>query len=284
MINVEQLQGINMCFASENAYMMNGEKWAKNLQIAQNVENNFYTWYDKTKTTPQKGDIIEFTDGFTVYPHAQVEDVNKDGVMYICENGSTHTDGKYFSTSGGAFSHIHASHFEYVGEETRIFWTWGCFGSGAGQALYFPITVKKFRQKNMEVKPWHEIHFCNTNCKNRGMKVQIMQDLQYIAYEFIKIKAFRAFAGYVGLTYRKDDNGRYFTDQFLRNEYFGKIKELPNGCKPIYAMSNGSMVVCYVHNEGKTITTYRPNPNAKDVYKPLEFDESSKYYGNPLGV
>ena len=136
----------------------------------------------------------------------------------------------------------------------------------------------------MAVKPHHEIYFCSKYYKNRGAKVQIMQDWQYIAFEFVTIKAFRAFAEHVGLSYHKDEDGRYYTDQFLKNEYFWKIEELPNGCKPLNDYCNGSLVKCYAHKEGDTITIYRPNPNAEEVYTPLEFDEANKYRNNPLGV
>lgn len=281
MIALNELKNMNAQFSAQN--FVSEKNWEKNLEIMENVERNFFTWYDKSKTTPQKGDVIEFSDGYEIFCHALVENVDDYGNMYVCENGSTLTDGTCFSTSGGAFTHIHESHFEYVGKETRIFWTWGCFGSGAGQALYFPITVKKFRQKDMKVKPFHDIYFCKKYYKNRGTKVQIMQDLQYIAFEFVTIKAFRAFAEHVGLSYHKDEGGRYYTDQFLKNEYFWKIEELPNGCKPLYDYCNGSLVKCYAHKEGDTITIYRPNPNGKE-YKPLEFDEARKYRNNPLGV
>lgn len=57
--------------------------------------------------------------------------------------------------------------------------------------------------------------------------------------------------------------------------YFWKITELPNRAKPIKALSNGSIVTCYYFKNYKdnTITIYRPNPNAKEVYKPLNIEE-----------
>lgn len=283
MITSKELKEMNAQFEAQN-YFVSEKNWGENLAIVEHAENNFLLWYDRGKNTPQKGDVVEFSNGYEIFRHALVEDIDKFGMMEICENGSTNTDGTYFSTSGGAFTRIHSANFEFVGEEKRIFWTWGCFGPGSGQALYFPITVKKFRQKGMTVKPLHEIYFCNKYYKDRGTKVQIMQDLQYIAFEFVTIKAFKAFAEYVGLSYHKYDNGRYFTDNFLREKYFWEIDELPNMCKSLYAMCNGSMVKCYTHNDGNTITIYRPNPNAKEVYKPLEFEEARKYRNNPLGV
>lgn len=51
---------------------------------------------------------------------------------------------------------------------------------------------------------------------------------------------------------------------------FWNLSELPDGAKPIKALSNGSIVTCYYTNDGQTIRFYRPNPNAKEVYKPLD--------------
>lgn len=283
MITLQELKRINAGFSAPY-YALSEENWETNLRIATNVESNFFTVYEKDKKTPQKGDVIEISNGYEVFEHALVEDVNKYGMMYICENGSTFTDGKHFSTSGGSFTHIHSSHFELAGYETRMFWTWGCFGSGAHQGIYFPITVKKFRQKDMKVKPYHQIYFCNPYYKDRRMKVQIMKDWNYILHEFKTIKAFKAFAEHIGLTYRKENSGRYFSNQFLKDKLFWTMDELPKDCKPFYGLSNGNMVTCYAHKEGDVITFYRPNPNAKDVYKPLDMDGRRKYDGNPLGI
>jgi hypothetical protein len=50
---------------------------------------------------------------------------------------------------------------------------------------------------------------------------------------------------------------------------FWKRDDVPAEAKPIKALSNGSIVTCYFTNDGDTIRIYRPNPNAKEVYKPL---------------
>lgn len=57
------------------------------------------------------------------------------------------------------------------------------------------------------------------------------------------------------------------------NGYFWKLADIPENAKPIKALSNGSIVTCYFVNDGKTINFYRPNPNAKEVYKPLSIDD-----------
>lgn len=273
-MNYEQFKNTNLGW-DDGSIQWYGEKYMrKNYEISRNVKREFYKHYDRHATMPQKGDVIEFVHDNKLYKHAAVENVDKYGVMYVCEQASTHTDGKYFSTSGGAWTHIHISHFEFAGYEERRFWTWGAHGSGGNQGIYFTILVKKWRQKDMpKLTPTNDICFCNSYYKNRGSKVVVRYDYgQYIFEEFKTIKRFKEWASYIGLTYHKRNNGRYFTDQFLESKYFWSTDELPDGCKPIKAYCNGSKVRCYIHNDGTTITYYRPNPNAKEVYVPMEQD------------
>lgn len=58
---------------------------------------------------------------------------------------------------------------------------------------------------------------------------------------------------------------------------FWKLSEIPDGAKKIKGLSNGNIVDCYIWNDGETLHVYRPNPNAKEVYKPLPIDEHIKY-------
>ena len=59
----------------------------------------------------------------------------------------------------------------------------------------------------------------------------------------------------------------------IEGGYFWNVEELPEGAKPIKALSNGSLTDCYFTNDGKIITMFRPNPNAKNVYKPLSMQD-----------
>lgn len=54
---------------------------------------------------------------------------------------------------------------------------------------------------------------------------------------------------------------------------FWDMSEVPEGAKPIKALSNGSVVTCYFEKVGKTLNWYRPNPNATAVYHPLPLDQ-----------
>lgn len=51
------------------------------------------------------------------------------------------------------------------------------------------------------------------------------------------------------------------------------MSDIPENAKPFKALSNRSIVTCYFLNNGKEITIYRPNPNAKDIFIPLETKE-----------
>lgn len=61
------------------------------------------------------------------------------------------------------------------------------------------------------------------------------------------------------------------------DRHFTSLDELPEGAKPIKALSNGSIVTCYFLNDGETVTIYRPNPNKKDIYDPLSTAEHIKH-------
>jgi hypothetical protein len=58
---------------------------------------------------------------------------------------------------------------------------------------------------------------------------------------------------------------------------FWKMEEIPTNAITFKGLSNGSLVDCfYIHNENGS-TIYRPNPNAKEVYKPMVLDDHISY-------
>lgn len=71
----------------------------------------------------------------------------------------------------------------------------------------------------------------------------------------------------------------YISNYKIIDNSFWKLEELPKRVKPIKALSNGSLVTCYYCKDYKsnTITIYRPNPNAKDIYKPLDIEQHIKH-------
>lgn len=48
---------------------------------------------------------------------------------------------------------------------------------------------------------------------------------------------------------------------------FWALEELPVGARKVTLMENGHNVTCYFTNDGTSIHLFRPNPNAKDVYR-----------------
>lgn len=58
---------------------------------------------------------------------------------------------------------------------------------------------------------------------------------------------------------------------------FWKKEEIPNGSIMFKGFSNGNLVDCYYCKHGDDNYIYRPNPNAKEVYKPLDIEEHIEY-------
>ncbi len=58
---------------------------------------------------------------------------------------------------------------------------------------------------------------------------------------------------------------------------FMSLRELPDDAKPFTGLSNGSLVTCYLWNDGETLHIRRPNPNIESIYKPLSTEEHIAY-------
>ena len=95
-----------------------------------------------------------------------------------------------------------------------------------------------------------------------------------------KLKSFLEFAGLkLGELTENSFKGKcgYFKswkiDAKLDDRGFTNLSDLPADAKPFTGLSNGSLVTCYLWNDGETLHIYRPNPNCKEIYKPLSTDE-----------
>lgn len=106
----------------------------------------------------------------------------------------------------------------------------------------------------------------------------------YYFAEFENIEQLDFFAQLLGFTYTAEswrETERcgiwreYKTSHRIISEDYGfwNLGDLPADAKPIKALSNGHLVTCYFTNDGETITFYRPNPNARDVYKPMTINQ-----------
>lgn len=90
---------------------------------------------------PMPGDIVEFTTRYgDFYPNAHIESIEK-GELYICEQPYTpFVDAVnreiYYSTSGGAWSHI-PNNLKWIGRRPKRFTDWGHCGPCADGAVDF---------------------------------------------------------------------------------------------------------------------------------------------------
>lgn len=60
---------------------------------------------------------------------------------------------------------------------------------------------------------------------------------------------------------------------------FWDIAEVPKEAKPYYDLCNGSYVQCYILDKGNEVITYKPNPNAQEFYKPLDYSAFRRLIG-----
>ena len=115
----------------------------------------------------------------------------------------------------------------------------------------------------------------------------IIRDVEgrWIVAEFESVEQLDFFAQTLGFTYtaeswREAEHCGIWREHTLSHRIekggfggFWSLEEVPEGAKPIKALSNGSIVTCYFTNDGETIRFYRPNPNAHAVYHPLSVED-----------
>ena len=63
----------------------------------------------------------------------------------------------------------------------------------------------------------------------------------------------------------------------IQEKLFWKMEDIPENAVKYTDLSNGSLVDCYYTNENNIYTQYRPNPNAKEVYKPMGLKQHLEY-------
>lgn len=135
-----------------------------------------------------------------------------------------------------------------------------------------------------------------TNERHHRSHIILHKNWQFYLAEFNDIEQLNFFADMLGFAYtlmeekRTPDYGTYRQYEMSHqiNEPLGyggfwERSQIPAEARPFKATCNGSTVTCYFTNDGKTINIYRPNPNAKEVYKPLELSERiahRKIYGS----
>lgn len=293
METYEKFKQRNAAWNCEYGFGNTDKEMQKNYEIALAVEKEYQNNFCNTEE-PKIGDIVEFCDGFEVYKHAKIVEggwKEEHGLLHVCEHGSSFTNGHFFSTSGGAFHHIHKSLMQYVGTEENLVWTWGCHGSGAHQGIYFTLNVRKW------IVPYEPVKVLSTATIAKGkngkseVSIRNMGDW-YCQITFDSIKAFLAWAEYAGYKHGNDGHGTLLrkSPQRLVREYVCHKEEIPKNGKPLKAVSNGRIVDAWVVSESDKIITFVDNftPEKQVKFGTQEDDERArefwKYSGNPLGV
>lgn len=107
---------------------------------------------------------------------------------------------------------------------------------------------------------------------------------------FRTTQEFEDFLNVTGLTFEISDtkksgsNGLFeyltFSHNIIETTNFWKREDIPKEATKIKGYSNGSVVDCYFLKDDESLVIYRPNPNAKNVYQPLEIKEHIDYFKN----
>ena len=302
-----------------NGYYINSDFYKKmegidpmlrNYEVAKSVEKKFLSRYNSNSPEPQVGDVVEFSDGYNIYAHAVIaESLNKKHdskfhLLNVCENGSSWTDGESFSTSGGSFHTFHASRFALVGRAVNMVWTWGCHGAGAEQGIYFHLNVRRWVIPYSAPEPLTRVRIYGNGSKDpygepRRYAVSVTGQDFFNFQSFVSIRAFLAWAEYVGFEYEHIGNGadrcglvnrRGF--QFLKRVMVYHPKQVPSGAKPLKMAENGIIVDAWTKRVGDTIFFYVPNINWWNdgtfphpiLSRQEEIEEFWKYSDNPLGI
>ena len=292
-------------FKANNAYKWHyaSEKEIKaNYEKAKKIEEIYKETYNKPNE-PQIGDIVEFADRFTIYKDAKIVEnhyFNKKqlehGMITICERGSSFTDGKSFSTSGGAMLRFNKSKLIYKGKTTNMVWTWDIDGPGANHGMYFTIQVNKWEipyEKEEIINSITRIYGKNTKDRNGNKKdyaVTIEDTYQRMAHtlSFESIKAYKAWANYTGYKTKKMDNCLTLSShQKIKTKYISNKEELPKNTKPIKCLTNGKIENAYLTSNNEEITYYiiiKPYKQKTKEEIEKEIEEYRKYSKNPMGV
>ena len=70
-----------------------------------------------------------------------------------------------------------------------------------------------------------------------------------------------------------------FNPKRICRQYIWKRSEIPDGAKQFIALVNGSYVNNYAIDRGDEVLILRPNPNAKDIYIPYDYEVCRRQFG-----
>ena len=285
----EEFERINVRF--DNEHGLTDSDYQIAMSCIELIANN----HDAIRT-PQEGDIVEgaYYDGTHPYQWGLIEKVNGDGTLSICYElmvpfiWFNDMLGMKVNVSGGPFGTHRVEELELVSDNAeRLFCDLGHTGPCANGAIYFNAPVRRWkipyvRQSNTFVTLFKKDYKRDAISTDYAGSCYI--DSGWLGFRHLTFRtfdAFRKYADYLGVTY-KECNERENVKSFRLShdikemKSFWHLHELPEGVKPIKAMCNGYMVTCYFRTTEHEVEFYRPNPNAKEVYDAMPWEEALK--------
>lgn len=242
---------------------------------------------------PQVGDLVEgaYYDGAYPYQFGIIERIYDDGTVSVCYQPMIpfvyYDESKNrisLSVSGGPFGYHEKEDFELVTDnDERLFCRFGSCGSCANGALNFKATVRRWRIPYKWKSHTFVTEITDMTNYDRDYTIYIQSDTFGNNATFRNRKQLDEFLQRYGLSMSEKNSwstGRKWRlSHNFANKYFWKLEELPEDVKHTYGMCNGSLVDCYIQVTEHEIVTWKPNPNAKEVYKPYDYNsEQYKAY------
>lgn len=238
---------------------------------------------------PQVGDLVEgaYWDGAYPYQFGIIEKITDDGI-YICYQPMipfVYYDESEkrlsLSVSGGPFGYHKFGELELVAnDDERLFCRFGSCGACANGAINFKAPVRRWRIPYKWKSHTFVTEITDTTNYDRGYTIYIKGNTGFHDATFMNRKQLDEFLQRYGLSMSEENSwstGRKWRlSHNFADKYFWKLDELPENVKHTYGMCNGSLVDCYIQVTEHEIITWRPNPNAKEVYKP--YDRNSNQY------
>lgn len=275
----ERFISINGRFLSSYVLKETDFEMAENYIAA--IEHN----HERCKT-PQAGDVVEgaYYDGKFPYSNGIIEKIHEDGSLSICYQPYIpfiwlKKDGFIgMSVSGGPFGNHKAEELVLVEEnDEAMFCDWGNCGACKDGAVNFIAPVRRWRIPYKWRSKTYVGVIDEPNEKQYPISVKELGGFGNIA-SFWTMEQLDRFCKTLGISYtlmqeRPGYREYSMSHNFRETKGFWKLEDVPAGCTPIKLLSNGSVVDGYFRTTEHEVEIYRPNPNAKAVYKPLSIEE-----------
>lgn len=297
LMTIEEFKAMNLGW--NNGGEMDESTLRKNYEIAMNAIWDFIGRRE-SDMVPQVCDHVVASDKFEIFPNAVVDKdlYQRPGRITICGRGGFGVFGSSMPSiqCGGPFfgAPADASEYEYLGMGRTTVWTWGCYGAGANQGIYFWVPVRrwKMRSLNRRIRSYISMPVTKEAKERFGRQSKLQlwgDDFTHIQVEFDSIKACFAWLEqmHIHATREESENGVMYwsldREVFTRGYVYSAV---PTDRPSFYAGKlhrNGNLGDAwgYLTDLGD-IALVRTDSGKIDYSDNPE--EYKKYRNNPLGV